>query len=45
MWWDRSTFANHAEPMQLSKILREMRNLAALSDDFSDFGIQYGGGV
>jgi hypothetical protein len=23
MWWDRRTFANHAEPEQLSKILRE----------------------
>lgn len=45
MWWDRRTFANHAEPKQLSKILREMRNLAALSDDFSDLGIQQGGGM
>lgn len=23
MWWDRSTFANHAEPDQVAKILRE----------------------
>ncbi len=23
MWWDRSTFANHAEPEQVAKILRE----------------------
>ena len=25
MWWDRRTFANHAEPDQLPKILDEMR--------------------
>jgi hypothetical protein len=23
MWWDRSTFANHAKPEQVAKILRE----------------------
>ncbi len=27
MWWDRRTFANHAEPKQLSKILNEMAEL------------------
>jgi hypothetical protein len=27
MWWDRLTFANHAEPKQLSKVLAEMRAL------------------
>jgi hypothetical protein len=25
MWWDRRTFANHAAPEQLPKILDEMR--------------------
>jgi hypothetical protein len=24
MWWDRRTFANHAEPAQVSKILTEI---------------------
>jgi len=27
MWWDRSTFANHAEPQQLSRMLAETREL------------------
>lgn len=27
MWWDRRTFANHAEPAQVSKILTETREL------------------
>ncbi|WP_237572747.1 hypothetical protein [Mycolicibacterium lacusdiani] len=29
MWWDRRTFANHAEPEQLSKILRETAAIAS----------------
>jgi hypothetical protein len=45
MWWDRRTFANHAEPKQLAMIVREMRTLAALSDEFSGFGLQYGSGM
>lgn len=27
MWWDRRTFANHAEPKQLSRMLAESRKL------------------
>lgn len=27
MWWDRSTFANHAQPDQLAKILSEMKDV------------------
>jgi hypothetical protein len=44
MFWDRRTFANHADPRQLAKIYREMRMLTTLSDEFSDFGMQYGSG-
>lgn len=29
MWWDRRTFANHADPEQLSKILRETAAIAS----------------
>lgn len=32
MWWDRSTFINHAEPKQLSKMLSEMTQLQAALD-------------
>ncbi|MCV7178735.1 hypothetical protein [Mycolicibacterium sphagni] len=42
MWWDRRTFANHAEPGQLAKIVKEMRMLATLSDEFSNFGLMSG---
>lgn len=45
MFWDRRTFANHAEPRQLAKIMKEMRLLAGLSDEFSGFGLQYGSGM
>jgi hypothetical protein len=31
MWWDRRTFANHAEPEQVSKILQETESLARLA--------------
>jgi hypothetical protein len=44
MWWDRRTFANHAEPRQLAKIVKEMRMLATISEEFSGFGVQYGSG-
>jgi len=44
MWWDRRTFANHAEPAQLVKILREMRMLATQSHAFDSFEM-YGSGV
>jgi hypothetical protein len=40
MFWDRRTFANHAEPRQLAKIVKEMRLLADLSEEFSGFGMQ-----
>ncbi|AQT78438.1 hypothetical protein B1R94_03065 [Mycolicibacterium litorale] len=45
MWWDRRTFANHAEPGQLAKIVKEMRMLASISEEFGDFGPQYGSGM
>jgi hypothetical protein len=32
MWWDRSTFANHADPEQLSKVFTEIANLARQLD-------------
>lgn len=32
MWWDRSTFATHAEPEQVSKIFNEMAILARQLD-------------
>jgi hypothetical protein len=31
MWWDRRTFANHAEPEQVSKILREQAAVSRLA--------------
>ena len=45
MFWDRRTFANNAEPRQLAKIVKEMRMLATLSEEFSGFGMQYGSGM
>jgi hypothetical protein len=33
MWWDRRTFANHAEPKQLSKILNGMAELDEILSD------------
>jgi hypothetical protein len=45
MWWDRRTFANHAEPRQLARIVKEMRMLATISEEFSSFGMQYGSGM
>jgi hypothetical protein len=44
MWWDRRTFANHAEPRQLAKIVKEMRMLAMISEEFGGFDMQYGSG-
>ena len=32
MWWDRSTFANHADPEQVSKIFNEMAIVARRLD-------------
>jgi len=31
MWWDKRTFAKHAEPEQVSKILIEMDAVAGLA--------------
>lgn len=31
MWWDRRTFANHADPEQVSKILRETSMVSTLA--------------
>jgi hypothetical protein len=31
MWWDRRTFANHGEPEQVSKILRETEAMSGLA--------------
>lgn len=45
MWWDRRTFANHAEPGQLAKIVREMSTLASLSEEFGGSGAMYGSGM
>jgi hypothetical protein len=45
MFWDRRTFAQHAEPRQLAKIVKEMRMLATLSDEFGGFGMRYGSGM
>jgi hypothetical protein len=32
-WWDRATFANHADPKQLSKFLTEQKELASRVDE------------
>ncbi len=40
MWWDQRTFANHAEPHQVSKIFQEMTLASAqLSAQVSDWAI------
>ena len=35
-WWDRNTFANHADPKQLSMFLSEQKELAAQVDQPAD---------
>jgi hypothetical protein len=35
-WWDRNTFANHADPKQLSMFLAEQKELAAQVDQPAD---------
>ncbi len=45
MWWDRRTFANHAEPKQLSKILAEMRILTDAVHDTAPAVAQRGRSV
>ena len=40
MWWDRRTFANHAEPEQVSKIFFEMMALAERSPGLIEVGAQ-----
>jgi len=32
-WWDRRTFANHADPKQLSLFFAEQKELASRVDD------------
>jgi hypothetical protein len=44
MWWDRRTFANHAEPEQVSKIHTEMMALTRAWDLHVGIGVQYGSG-
>lgn len=44
MWWDRRTFANHAEPEQVSKIHTEMMALTRAWDRSVGIGAQYGSG-
>ena len=35
-WWDRSTFANHADPKQLSLFFAEQKQLAARVHQLDD---------
>jgi hypothetical protein len=35
-WWDRCTFANHADPKQLSLFFAEQKKLASRLDDIGD---------
>ena len=44
MWWDRRTFASHAEPQQVSKIHIEMLALTQAYDRHVAIGAQYGSG-
>jgi hypothetical protein len=43
MWWDRRTFANHAEPEQVSKILQETMALSRGQDGVADIGLRHVG--
>jgi hypothetical protein len=38
MWWDRRTFANHAEPEQVSKILTEITAMNQTWPEFDRVG-------
>jgi len=38
-WWDRSTFANHADPKQLSMFFAEQKELASQLDDIVSAGL------
>ena len=40
MWWDRRTFAVHAEPDQVAKILREMNTVAQRCNGLAGMGTQ-----
>lgn len=42
MWWDRRTFANHADPAQLSAFLAESKKLVAQLDGVSKFDTTFG---
>jgi hypothetical protein len=43
MWWDRRTFANHAAPEQVSKILQETMALSRGQDGVADIGLRHVG--
>jgi hypothetical protein len=45
MWWDRSTFANHAEPQQLSRMLLETRELMRDAEALSGIATATAGAV
>lgn len=38
-WWDRRTFANHADPKQLSAFFAEQKMMAALRDATNDLAV------
>jgi hypothetical protein len=41
-WWDRATFANHADPKQLSRFFAEQKELAAGLDEMDDIAAAAG---
>jgi hypothetical protein len=41
VWWDRSTFVNHAEPKQVSKALGEMAELTRSLHRRAEFGARH----
>ena len=41
-WWDRSTFANHADPKQLSAFIVEHKELASRLDEVDDVVVSAG---
>lgn len=42
MWWDRSTFSQHAEPRQIARIASEFRLLASQLDGAAEAGVLAG---
>jgi len=45
IWWDRSTFAKHAEPEQLSRMLVETRKLMHDAETLSGIATAAAGAV